>query len=60
MSVIITKNMSTVKRLSEIKKAPHNFQAKKALIGRLRSYTELPKDELGIETHNIKAYADSE
>lgn len=60
MSVIITKNMSTTQRLAAIKKAADKFQAKQTRIGRLRDYTETPKDERGIDTHNINAYTDSE
>lgn len=58
--VVITKNMSAQERLAVIKEASRKFQAKQTRNARLRDYTETPKEEQGIDTHNINAYTDSE
>ncbi len=58
--VIITKNMSTEQRLAAIKKAAAKFQAKQTRSARIRDYTQTPKEEQGIDTHNINEYTDGE
>lgn len=58
--VVITPNMTTEQRLAVIRKHAQKFQAKVTKSARIRDYTETPKEERGIDTHNINAYTDSE
>jgi len=58
--IVITKNMTTKQRLAVIREHAQKFQAKVTRNARVRDYTETPKEERGIDTHNINAYTDSE
>ena len=57
---VITKDMTTEQRLAVIRKHAQKFQAKVTKSAKIRDYTETPKEERGIDTHNINAYTDAE
>lgn len=60
MKYAITKDMTTEQRLAVIRKHAQKFQSKVTRNARIRDYTETPKEEQGIDTHNINAYTDPE